>query len=303
MAKKARKNGKQVDYSAVQRRVRPTTGRIEAAPQAPRRVRYEPGALSDDSSQLAGLLSALDAERLPLIGLPLWCMALAADTPANNCLNVALSLSAAYRQLGIEAQPAPVELTITDRAGIRADRYGHPEPYVDEETKGLKGHVGVWLPKHRRFLDPTVVQFPGVREVSPAPVVLPFEADWSDLYGGTAMTPRGDELLLAYDPLPFEVLDQPIRRVREIATAVGAADGGGDHDRMGYNSATTFLQAVATLGELRARVDARLYPRFARLVEIIGTAEIDVDGEENARIHLPGDRGPGVLLDELLLGE
>lgn len=279
--------------SAAQRRTKPTTG---FSPRTPRsRPGYDPGAIGFDPSQAGSALLELDPARLPVIGLPMWYLALASDMQANNCLNVSLILCSAYHQLGIQALPAPVELAIMKADGTGGDRYGDPRPHVDEESKKFVGHVGVWLPEHQRFIDATVVQFPGVRSISAAPVVLPLGRDWSDFYGGDAVTPRG-ELMLAYSPLPFDLLDEPIRRVREIVTAQGV-----DHDRFGVNVATNFLQAITRLPGVRDKIAADAYPRLAALAEVIANARVENDSADNARIWVDGATGAGVYLDELAL--
>jgi hypothetical protein len=139
-----------------------------------------PGVVELDELAVFSLVDQFDAERPPIMGLPLWYLMLSVGEPANHCLDAVLTLQAAYRTFGIEAVPAPAELFVDDGRGGPTG-YGDPHPRFEDGY--LVGHAGLWLPESRRFIDPTVQQFPEIRGTNPIPVFVPFPEDWHHLVG------------------------------------------------------------------------------------------------------------------------
>ena len=255
----------------------------------------DPGVLETPptSEYLASILS-LDAEQLPILGLPSWWLVLAAGRKANACLDAGLTLEAAYQVLGIRAVPVFVEVWTADIYTKDINRRAPDTPSLDEQGM-VHGHAGLWLPDHHRFVDPTVQQFPEVRREFPAPLVTHLPAGWNDFAASGQMfaVPRGDTLI-SYRPLPIastaDIVDKVRRRGRELDPPEG-------HYRAGINVATSFLEALRTVPEAYGRAVTGPYTRIRQLLEAIGTAQIRAkDGK--LRIYLASHSG-GLLLDEI----
>lgn len=70
------------------------------------------------------ILAGAPADRLPIWMIPYLYRYYAAGERANHCVDAALTLTAAFAQFGIPAQPWPVELEIEPTYGGQALRYG-----------------------------------------------------------------------------------------------------------------------------------------------------------------------------------
>jgi hypothetical protein len=229
-------------------------------------------------------LQGANPEQLPIMGLPFWYLLLVDSEPANRCLDAALMLQAAYALFGIEAVPAPAELSVPAADG-GITIYGTPRPRVEDGQ--LIGHAGLWLPQSRRFVDTTVQQFPELRELNPAPVFLPSEYDWDEMVGHAVGAICGRTQIL-YRFFPLHVLDEAVADT--LRRAPGA------HHRGGVHLATNFLDLLRRDPEHRAKVLTGPYPELIRLLRLVGDDEIFSDGDD-LRIRRPD--GTAVLLDEL----
>lgn len=284
-----RKRRKQPNHE--RRRTKPTTGYIKSTPKPQRtggRHRYVPGEMGISEEFVSQVMAGSTAEQLPILGLPLWYLLAVEGAPANLCLDASLTLQAAFELFGIEAAPAPVELFAPDERGEPV-AYGNDSPRFDNGN--FIGHVGLWLPGVRRFIDPTVQQFPGLRSTNPSPVTLPTgDQDWPQLVGGMVGAICAQTRIM-YRPLPLEALDEPLRQVQELMP--------GAHHRAGVNLAGNFLELVRADQDLRSKIDNGPYPQMTTLLNLLNGTELVVDDDENLRVVRPGQT-KGQYLDELL---
>jgi hypothetical protein len=88
--------------------------------------------------------------------------------PRNMCVSSCVTLHYAYTALGIEAHPRAVDLVVTNQRTDTRTLYGRPDPYWSEAT--FHGHCVLWLPGSGRFIDPTVEQYPDVRDYGLGPI-------------------------------------------------------------------------------------------------------------------------------------
>lgn len=239
-------------------------------------------------------LANLGPDQLVEIGLPVWWLMLQQGNPSNVCLDGALVLTIAYAQFGVTAVPKLVELAVDNPPSDHATGYGTTTPHFAEDK--FVGHIGMWLPASRRFVDHSVQQFPEVRAESWLPMTVPLASkgvtDWSQLRGGFA-APRG-RLVLTYTPLPES---DNIRVLSDPYVATHAAQ----HHRVGINVASNLLQ-VLRLEEFRDQAMASPHSRLHALLDTVGDAEVTPDAQNNLRFLLPGtERSGGVYLDHIAL--
>lgn len=284
-----RSRGNQKQPGQVRRRTKATTGQVDLPPKSERPAsrdqgRYLPGAIDFSLDDVTPMLHATNPEQLPIMGLPFWYLLLADKEPANRCLDAALTLQAAYGLFGIEAVPAPAELSVPAADG-GITIYGTPQPRVEGDQ--LIGHAGLWLPQSRRFIDTTVQQFPELRDLNPMPVFLPSEHDWDDLVGNAVGAICGRTQIL-YRFFPFQVLDDAVADTRRRVP--------GGHYRAGLHLATNFLDLLRRDPDHRAKVHAGPYPELVRLMQLVGDAEIFATDSE---LRIRRQDGTAVLLDEL----
>lgn len=237
-------------------------------------------------------LANLGPDQLVEIGLPVWWLVLQQGNPANVCMDGALVLTVAYAQFGLTAVPKLVELVVDDRTSDHATGYGTTNPHFSAGR--FVGHMGLWMPASRRFVDHSVQQFPEVRAESWLPMTVPLASkgvtDWNQLRGGFAV-PRG-RLILTYTPLPET---DNLRILSDPYVATHAAQ----HHRVGINVASHLLQ-VLRLEEFRDRAIATPHSRLHALLDTVGDAEVVPDAQNNLRFLLPGtEHSGGVYLDHI----
>lgn len=106
---------------------------------------------------------------VPLMLMTLWVLRAAeSGAPPNVCVDACQTLRYAFAQFGVEAQLVAVDLVVDDPArGTTV--HGTPEP--SWEGTVLDGHCILWLPRWRRFLDPTVTQYADAARLGFGPVM------------------------------------------------------------------------------------------------------------------------------------
>jgi GNAT superfamily N-acetyltransferase len=211
--------------------------------------------------------------------------------PPNVCVEVCRWLHYAYAQLGIRSVLSAAGLVVSGPAGnalLKAP--------VSPSWAGavLDGHAILCLPEVRRFVDPTVEQYPEVARYRIGPV------------SGLAMGQIGG----AVRPAPFVPGDQLIVRRKDLTLAYTLGDPAGTreimghwavqdrtevHRRAGINLATVVLDFVRGQHDLR---EAQI-PRLQALLAAAGDYPVRHDpGTGDWFFDLPGRQ---LRLDELPL--
>ena len=256
---------------------------------------YDPGQIEPVSADaMAAGFSQMSGEDLPLIGLPTWWLVMAQGFHANSCLDAALTLEAAYQVLGIRAVPVFVEVwTARVDTGERYHR-ASSAPRL-EGTTLAGGHVGVWLPDHHRFVDPTVQQFPEVRRESVSPFVGRLPGSWEELaQQRTVLAYLRGKTLVTYWPLPIEQTAHITEAYRQLVRELDPPEG---HHRSGVNLATEFLDFLRSTDNLPIRIATSSHGRIHQLLGTLKGARIEKEGKA-LRIYLASHSG-GLLLDEI----
>jgi hypothetical protein len=188
---------------------------IPAASDEPSQGRYNAGRVRSSMDRIGGLLiSELTPPDLMVELLPpmLW-LEHAVGHPRNMCVSSCVSLHYAYTALGIEAHPRAVDLVVTNRRTDTRTLYGRPDPYWSEAT--FHGHCVLWLPGSGRFIDPTVEQYPDVRDYELGPICGRLAASLAtpeqqariargELIPGTHVGVEREDLLLLYTTVGHE---------------------------------------------------------------------------------------------------
>lgn len=138
------------------------------------------GRLPQYDSPMLGKLCHVPPETLPLYA----CLAIVnadmAGAPANTCVPVCYQLVGALEHLGFDAEAMAAHVSITRDDGrgrpFELGVQGRPTVSADQTTNG---HCVLYASSFRRFVDPTIVQAPGLLAAASddtgftLPVVLP----------------------------------------------------------------------------------------------------------------------------------
>ena len=262
--------------------------------QAARRLA---GARYQDAKNLVGTLLGSDRipgeSLVPMLLPALWVLKSSErGDPANACVDACMTLRYGYGQLGIRADLQFVDLVVQDSAG-RTVMHGNPQPSWDGTE--LDGHCILWLPGSRRFVDPTVAQYPAVARLALGPVVGRVQAVTGPQGKVTAIAqgqgappgthfgmPRKDAMLLytiagedaaaAAHSSPFFTRYAP------------------EHRRTGINLASYAIEALRTPSAIQ-RARTAPYPRLAALLDAIGDSPSSTDSDGNWFFDLPAPGG------------
>jgi hypothetical protein len=209
--------------------------------------------------------------------------------PLNFCVSGCATLHYAYAELGIEAYPRPVDLVVSNQRTGQRTLYGRPDPYWSGST--FHGHCVIWLPASRRFIDPTVEQYPEVRRYRLGPICGRIGASLAtaeqqarfergELTPGTAVGVQRDDLLLLYTTVDHEFTDS-------VLTGPGIVDNLAEIQAAG---ATLAAQVIVLLREPEVITRARQasHARVRALLDLLADAEVDLT-EDDVRFVLPGD--------------
>ncbi len=250
----------------------------------------------DAKNLLGGLLASerVPGEALVPILLPtLWVLKSAErGDPANACVDACLTLHYGYGQLGIRADLQFVDLVVQDSAGHTL-MHGNPQPSWDGTQ--LDGHCILWLPGCRRFVDPTVAQYPAVARLALGPIVGRVEAVTGPQGAVAAITqgqsvppgvhfgvPRKDAMLL------YTVAEEDAARAAHSNPFF--ARYAPEHRRTGTNLAAYALEALRTPSAIQ-RARTAPYPRVAALLDAIGDSPSTTDADGNWFFDLPDPDG------------
>jgi hypothetical protein len=209
---------------------------------------------------------------------------------ANRCVEAVLTLVATYTQLGIPARPHTVELTVSGPTSDRRVVYGEREPYWD--NGGFHGHAVIWLPRSRRFIDPTVEQYPEVRDLRLGPISGRATMDEAAPPGNVAAEedlPAGSRLGVHRGPLTliYTVVGSQGAALGDAPAAVEDQD---RYRRAGQSLACDVLQLLRA-PEIIDRVPATRYPHLARILRLVAGAElVHAAGETVFEIADPAGR-------------
>ncbi len=212
--------------------------------------------------------------------------------PANACVDACMTLHYGYGQLGIRADLQFVDLVVQDSAG-HIIMHGNPQPTWNGTE--LDGHCVLWLPESRRFVDPTVAQYPAVARLALGPIVGRVEAVTGPEGAITAITqgqgvppgthfgvPRKDAMLL------YTIADEDAGRAAHSSPFF--AQYAPEHRRTGTNLAAYALEALRTPSAVQ-RVRAAPYPRLVALLDAIGDSPSRTDSSGNWFFDLPSPGG------------
>ena len=263
--------------------------------------RYAVGRGSSVNKKIADLLLSdaaapdLLVELLPAL---LW-LEHARGHPRNLCVSACVTLHHTYAALGITAHPRAVDLVVANQRTDGRTFYGRPDPYWSDTT--FHGHCVLWLPASKRFIDPTVEQYPEVRHYRLGPIcgrmaAARITADQraalsrGEMPAGTSIGVKRGELLLLYTTVDPEfddvVLSSPV--------VVETRD---DAERSGRNLAS---QALLLLNrpEIIDRARRAPHPRVRALLDVLAGVDGFV-GDGDWRFTLPDGTTP--RLDEITL--
>jgi hypothetical protein len=255
------------------------------------------------ASMLAGNVQG--ESLVPMMLMALWVLRAAeSGVPPNVCVDACQTLRYAFAEFGIEAQLAAVDLVVDDPAR-GTTLHGTPEP--SWEGTELDGHCILWLPRHRRFLDPTVTQYPGAARLGVGPVMGRMNAVTGPQDKAQAITegqalPEGAHFAVPRGPgmLLYTVGSQEATRV--ITGNPWIVQYAGDHRRAGGNLASYALDALRRPSVVSI-ARAAPFPRVTRLLAAIGDAPSDIDEAGNWYFMMP-DPGGGhrrLRIDEIAL--
>ena len=123
---------------------------VAAVASDPRRGTYDVGTLGQTDDAIMGLLLSDRAapELMVELLLPLLWISGMRGAAANRCVDACMTLHYAYEQLGIIAQPRPVDLVASDNRTGQKTLYGRPDPFWEDDH--FNGHCVLWLPGSRR---------------------------------------------------------------------------------------------------------------------------------------------------------
>lgn len=260
-----------------------TKNRLPAPPERTGRSRYDMGRVRSPVDQIAGLLlSGLAPPDLMVELLPpmLWLEHVTGH-PANLCVSSCVSLHFAYAALGIAAHPRAVDLVVDDQRADTRVMYGRRSPSWSGSV--FHGHCVLWLPGSRRFIDPTVEQYPEVRRYQLGPICGRLAASIAtpaqqarmaagELIPGTALNVQRQDLMLRYTTVDREFDDV-------VWAGPSIRDNLAQIERAGRNLA---VQALALLSqpEVIDRARHAPHPRVRALLDLLIGAEINDDDHE-----------------------
>ncbi len=212
-----------------------------------------------------------------------------------------VTLHYAYTALGIEAHPRAVDLVVTNRRTDTRTLYGRPDPYWSEAT--FHGHCVLWLRGSGRFIDPTVEQYPDVRDYGLGPICGRLAASLAtpeqqariargELIPGTHIGVEREDLLLLYTTVGHEFDDVVMSGAPVIENLAEA-------QRSGRNLAAQCI-AILCQPDVIERARQAPHPRVRALLDLLTAAETTYDDAGDLRFILPGDSDRcGRRLDEL----
>jgi hypothetical protein len=242
---------------------------------------------------------------VPMMLITLWVLnAAESGLPPNVCVDACQTIRHALAQFGIEAQLVAVDLVVDDPAR-GTTLHGTPEP--SWEGTELDGHCILWLPRARRFLDPTVTQYPDAARLGLGPVMgrtsaiagpqakVKALAEGATLLEGSHFgVPRGGGMLL------YTVASQEATRV--ITANPWIMQHADDHRRTGINLASWALDVLRRPSVISI-ARAAPFPRVTGLLDAIGDAPDEQDDAGNWYFRMP-DPGGGqrrLRLDQIPL--
>lgn len=233
------------------------------------------------ASMLAG---GVPGESLvPMMLMTLWVLRAAeSGVPPNVCVDACQTLRYAFAEFGIEAQVVAVDLVVDDPArGTTV----HGTPVPSWEGTVLDGHCILWLPRWRRFLDPTVTQYADAARLGFGPVMGRMDAitgpqdevkaiaEGETLPEGAHFAvPRGTGMLL------YTVASQEATRV--ITDNPWMAQNADDHRRAGANLASYALDALRRPSVVSIATAAP-FPQVTGLLAAIDDAPSETDDTGN----------------------
>jgi hypothetical protein len=219
----------------------------------------------------------------------------------NMCVSSCVTLHFTYAALGITAHPRAVDLVVVNQKTDKRTMYGRPDPYWSNTT--FHGHCVLWLPGSRRFIDPTVEQYPEVRRYRLGPICGRLAASMvppgqqhrvaaGELIPGSHIGVPREDLLLLYTAVEHEFDDV-------VMTGPTLTNHLTEVQRAGRNLA---MQALALLiqPEVITRARQTPHPRVRALLDLLAGAQLDSDDDHELRFILREDpsRTPR-RLDEL----
>jgi hypothetical protein len=256
---------------------------------------------------LVGMLAGgVPGESLvPMMLMTLWVLRAAeSGAPPNVCADACQTLRYAFAQFGIDTQLVAVDLVVDDPArGTTV--HGTPEP--SWEGTVLDGHCILWLPRWRRFLDPTVTQYADAARLGFGPVMGRMDAingsqdEVKAIAEGEALpegahfaVPRGAGMLL------YTVASREATRI--ITDSPWMVQNTDDHRRTGINLASYALDALRRPSVISI-ARAAPFPRVTGLLAAIGDAPSETDAAGNWYFTLPDPAGGQhrLRLDEISL--
>lgn len=210
--------------------------------------------------------------------------------PTNLCVSSCVTLHHAYAALGIEAHPRAVDLVVDNQRTERQTMYGRTDPYWTGPT--FHGHCVLWLPGSKRFIDPTVEQYPEVRRYRLGPICGRLAASLAtpeqqqriahgELVPGTHVGVQRGELLLLYTAVGHEFDDI-------VMSGAPVIENLAEIKRSGRSLAS---QAINLLRkpEVIERGRQTPHPRVRGLLNLLANADAEINSEGNVYFVLADD--------------
>lgn len=176
--------------------------------------------------------------------------------PPNICVEACRWLHYAYAQLGIQSVLTATGLVVSGRSGNAILR-APTSPSWDGTM--MDGHAVLCLPEVRRFVDPTVEQYPEVARYRIGPV----SGLAAGQHGGTAVRPApfvpGDQLVVQRKNLTLVYTLGGQADTQVIMGHWVVRDRAEVHRRAGINLATLAVDYIRTDPELREAAIPRLH--------------------------------------------
>jgi hypothetical protein len=222
--------------------------------------------------------------------------------PPNVCVDACQTLRYALGQFAIGAELAAVDLVVDD-PGRGTTVHGTPEPSWD--GTGLDGHCILWLPRWRRFIDPTVTQYADAARLGLGPVMGRMDAVTGPAEQAVALAegqalpegahfavPRGNGMLL------YTVASQEATGV--ITSNPWIVQHADIHRHAGINLASYALEALRRPPAVGI-AKAAPFPRVAALLDAIGDApsETDEAGDWYFSVPAPDGGSQRLRLDQI----
>jgi hypothetical protein len=254
--------------------------------------RYAAGRVGSSADKIGGLLLGpnIEPDLMVELVLPMLFLENAIGLPTTLCVSSCATLHFAYAELGITAHPRAVDLIVKKEGSGDPTIYGRPDPHWHGST--FHGHCVLWLPGTRRFIDPTVEQYPEVRRFKIGPICGKLAASLAtpaqqarlqqgELPPGTQVAVQRKDLLLLYTAVSEEFDDV-------VMSAPVITDNLPEIQRSGRNLAA---QAIAMLShsEVLPRARRAPYPKLQALLAVLADAQLDYGDPDNLRFVLAGD--------------